>query len=164
MAEYGLPALAGGRLRSTFSKPHGCRTTACLMLGYRSDMPAKLLYVDKIEACDTEGVASSCILVDKQKIYHKVSGNGIDFGGSWYFALGWAVSLVALPNQPSLPKPTDIRHCHYRLLSNQFNTVASCLHRAPLYASCGEARRGFTVIHSPTTRLQRVGPEAHWYI
>lgn len=118
MAEYGLPALAAGRLRSTFSKPHGCRTPAYLLLGYRNDKPAKLRYVDKIEARDTEGVASNCILHDKQKNYHKVLGDEIAFGGSWYFALGWAVSLVALPNQPSLPKPTGIRHCNYRLLSN----------------------------------------------
>lgn len=47
MAEYGLPALAGGRLRSTFSKPHGRRNPAYLVLGYRNPMPAQLLYADK---------------------------------------------------------------------------------------------------------------------
>ena len=164
MAEYGLPALAGGRLRSTFSKPHRCRTPAYLLLGYRNNMPESCFYFDKIKARDAEGVASNCILDDKEKMYHEVSGNEINFGGSWYFALGWAVSLVALPNQPSLPKPTGIRHCHYRLLSNQFHMVASCFHRAPLYASCGEAQRCFAVIHSPTTRPQRVVPGVHWCI
>ena len=86
MEEYGLPALAGGRLRSTFSKPHGRRNPAYLLLGYRNHMPAQLLYADKIEARDTGGVSSNFILVEKKKIYHKVSGDGIDFGRSWYFA------------------------------------------------------------------------------
>ncbi len=86
MAEYGLPALAGGRLRSTFSKPHGRRNPAYLLLGYRNHMPAQLLYADKIEARDTGRVARNCIPVDKQNFYHKVSGDEIDFGRSWYFA------------------------------------------------------------------------------
>lgn len=86
MAEYGLPALAGGRLRSTFSKPHGRRNPAYLLLAYRNPMPAQLLYADKIEARDTGGVASNCVLVDKQKFYHKELGDGINFGRSWYFA------------------------------------------------------------------------------
>ena len=48
MAEYGLPALAGGRLRSTFSKPHGRRNPAYLLLGYRNPMPAQLPTADNV--------------------------------------------------------------------------------------------------------------------
>ena len=159
MAEYGLPALAGGRLRSTFSKPHGRRNPAYLLLGYRNTMPARLPNADKIEARDTGRFASSHILTHKQKFIPRCLAMKLSMEdpGIWR-EIGQYLLLVAWPNQPSLPKPTGIRHWHYRLLANQFHMVASCFHRAPLYASCGEARGDSIVIHSPTTRLQRVGP------
>ncbi len=68
MAEYGLPALAGGRLRSTFSKPHGRRNPACLLLDYRNTMPAQLPNADKIEARDTGDLQSVVSSLTSKKI------------------------------------------------------------------------------------------------
>ena len=112
---------AGFAARSPNRIDAGLLHISCLVT--ETICPESCFYVDKINACDTEGVASNCILVDKQKIYRKVSGDEIDFGGSWHFALGWAVSLVALPNQPSLPKPTGI-------IIASFPTSSIWLHRA----------------------------------
>ena len=70
---------AGFAARSPNRIDAGLLHISCLVT--ETICPESCFHFDKIKARDAEGVASNCILDDKEKIYRKVSGDEIDFGG-----------------------------------------------------------------------------------